>query len=133
MGSTKTVLLVLLAAVVAVAAAAVLNMGRSGDGGDDGLPGRYDAFAKCLSDAGVKMYGAYWCPHCKNQKDAFGSSWKFVDSVECSLPNRAGQTELCSKEGIKGYPTWEFKDGERAEGELSMQQLSAKSGCSLPE
>ena len=24
-----------------------------------------DAFAKCLSDNGIKMYGAYWCPHCQ--------------------------------------------------------------------
>ena len=30
---------------------------------------KYDAFARCLSDRGVKMYGAWWCPHCKEQKE----------------------------------------------------------------
>jgi len=25
-------------------------------------------FAKCLTENGAKMYGAYWCTHCENQK-----------------------------------------------------------------
>jgi len=32
------------------------------------LPGKYDDFAKCLTQNGVKFYGTYWCPHCNNQK-----------------------------------------------------------------
>ena len=31
-------------------------------------PSQYDGFAKCLSENGVKMYWAYWCPHCNDQK-----------------------------------------------------------------
>src|SRR3989338_8027832 len=91
--------------------------------------GQYDDFAKCLTENDVKMYGAYWCPHCLNQKSMFGSSWKYVNNIECSLPNRGGQTDLCNKEGIKGYPTWEFADKTRFEGEASFEYLSEKSGC----
>lgn len=94
-------------------------------------PGPYDGFAKCLTDKDVKMYGAYWCPHCANQKREFGSSWKYVDYIECSLPNNAGQTEFCKQAGVKGYPTWEFADKTRVEGEISLQYLGEKSGCAL--
>lgn len=117
-------------AVLAIAAVLAINAQKSGKTGE---PGKYDEFAKCLTENGVKMYGAYWCPHCKNQEELFGSSWKYVDYVECSLPNKAGQTQRCRSERINGYPTWEFQGGERVEGELSLQQLSEKSGCSLGE
>ncbi len=94
-------------------------------------PSPYDNFAKCLSEKGVKMYGAYWCPHCINQKEMFGSSWRYITYVECSLPNGAGQTKECSDAGIKGYPTWEFSDGKRESGEISFEKLSQYSGCKL--
>ena len=38
-----------------------------------------DSFAKCLSAKGVKMYGAWWCPHCKDQKESFGYSFQYVN------------------------------------------------------
>lgn len=93
----------------------------------------YDDFAKCLTDSGVKMYGAYWCSHCQNQKKMFGNSWEYINYVECSLPNRVGQTEECRETGIKGYPTWEFQDGKRIEGKLSFEQLSQYSNCETGE
>ncbi|MBI4177520.1 MAG: hypothetical protein HY516_04080 [Candidatus Aenigmarchaeota archaeon] len=93
--------------------------------------GQYDDFAKCLAEKDAKMYGAYWCGHCANQKKEFGASWKYVDYVECSLPNKAGQTQICEQAGIKGYPTWEFSDGSRLEGEVSLYGLAQKTGCEL--
>ena len=78
------------------------------------------------------MYGAFWCPHCKAQKELFGDSWQFVTYVECSLPNEQGQTEFCRQMGIEGYPTWEFPDGSRQSGEVPFSQLSERSGCPLP-
>jgi len=92
---------------------------------------KYDSFAQCLTEKGVKMYGAYWCPHCANQKDIFGNSFGYVNYIECSLPNRGGKTEICIEEDIKVYPTWEFADGNRKEKVHSLEQLSAFSGCSL--
>ena len=95
-------------------------------------PSVFDDFAKCLTDNGVKMYGAFWCPHCNNQKEMFGNSWKFVNYIECSLPSRA-QNDLCKNAGIQAYPTWEFSDGNRIERELTFESLSKNSNCKLPE
>jgi len=75
-----------------------------------------DVFAKCLTEEGVKMYGAYWCPNCLNQKQMFSTSWKHMEYVECSLPNKGGRTQVCTDEGIDGYPTWIFPDGQRLVG-----------------
>ncbi len=79
------------------------------------------------------MYGAYWCPHCINQKEQFGPSWQYINYIECSLPGGRGQTTQCEQAGIEGYPTWEFGDGERASGELTFEMLSEKSGCVLTQ
>src|SRR3989338_2497147 len=84
---------------------------------------KYNRFAKCLTDNGVKMYGAYWCQHCANQKQMFENSWQYINYIECSLPNKAGQTQLCNQADIKAYPTWEFQDGKRLERELTFAQL----------
>jgi hypothetical protein len=91
----------------------------------------YKEFAQCLTDSGTKMYGAYWCPACAEQKDSFGKSWKYVDYIECSLPNRGGQTQKCNAEGIQSYPTWEFPDGQKTGGVISLSQLSQITGCEL--
>jgi len=94
--------------------------------------GKLDEFAKCLTEKKVKMWGAYWCSHCQNQKKEFGDSWEFVTYTECSLPGGSGQTQECKEAGIEGYPTWEFEDGERMGGEISFEVLAEKSGCELP-
>lgn len=94
---------------------------------------KYDAFAACLTDKGVKMYGAYWCPHCQEQKKMFGDSWSKIDYIECSLPNRAGETAICNQAGITSYPTWQFADGTRKSGTLSLEDLGFFSGCELEE
>ena len=94
-------------------------------------PGEYDAFATCLTESGAKLYGAYWCPHCNEQKEMFGKSVKKINYIECSLPNRGGQNQFCSQAGIRAYPTWEFADGIKVEGKFSFEQLSEKTGCAL--
>ena len=91
----------------------------------------YGPFAKCLTESGAKMYGAFWCSHCKDQKESFGSSWEKINYVECSLPDGQSQTQICIQEGITGYPTWEFGDGNRLSGRLSFEKLSEMSGCEL--
>lgn len=93
-------------------------------------PGPADALAQCLTEKGVKMYGAYWCPHCQDQKKAFGNSWQYITYIECALPGGRGQTKECTDAGITGYPTWVFPDGERVGGEQSFSSLAEKSGCS---
>jgi uncharacterized lipoprotein NlpE involved in copper resistance len=94
--------------------------------------GELDSFATCLTESGAKMYGAFWCPHCKDQKAGFGESWDKVNYIECSLPSGQGQTAVCQQAGIQGYPTWEFADGERASGNLPHADLARITGCPLP-
>lgn len=97
---------------------------RSASGGGD-----WDALASCLTDSGAKMYGAFWCSHCKAQKEAFGSAWSKVNYIECSTADGKEQLPVCQQAGIQGYPTWEFGDVSRASGELSFAELSSRSGC----
>src|SRR3989344_1139331 len=91
--------------------------------------GNYDQLAQCLTDKGAKMYGAYWCSHCQNQKRMFGPSFSKINSIECSLPDGKTQTQACQEAGIKSYPTWEFGDGSRLEGEVSLETLAQKTNC----
>lgn len=96
-------------------------------------PGKYDTFAQCINDSGAKFYGAFWCPHCENQKALFGKSEKHLPYIECSTPDGQGQLQECIDANIEGYPTWEFADGERMRGEVSFEALSEKTGCALPQ
>jgi len=96
-------------------------------------PGKYDAFAQCLKTQGVIFYGAFWCPHCQNQKALFGSSVGYLPYVECSTPDGQGQLPLCTDNKVGGYPTWVFKDGSRLTVETPLDQLASKSGCALPQ
>jgi hypothetical protein len=96
-------------------------------------PGKYDSFARCLDEKGAKMYGAYWCTHCKDQKEMFGNSWKYAPYVECSSEDGQSMLQVCTDAGIKGYPTWKFADGTNKSGLLSFDELSQKTGCPLPE
>lgn len=87
-----------------------------------------DSFAQCLAKEQITMYGADWCPHCQNEKKAFGDSFRFVPYVECP-----DDPKRCLDEGIKGYPTWVFPDGRKLAGEQGLKILSKESGCSLPQ
>ena len=95
-------------------------------------PGPLDVFARCLTAKGVKMYGAFWCPHCEEQKEMFGPSFEFVPYVECGVKGSHAQTQVCTQAGVKNYPTWVFSDGARVEGTLPLGALAQKTGCTLP-
>lgn len=96
-------------------------------------PGKLDVFAKCLKEKGAVFYGAFWCPHCQNQKALFGKSAKLLPYIECSTPDSKSQLAVCKDKNIKSYPTWEFKDSSRLEGEASLTQLSEKTGCQITQ
>jgi thiol-disulfide isomerase/thioredoxin len=95
-------------------------------------PGKYDQFAQCLSEKGAKFYGAFWCPHCQEQKRMFGKSVGLLPYVECSLPDGKTQTQVCKDAGIESYPTWIFADGSKVTGEQQLASLAEKTGCTLP-
>lgn len=93
--------------------------------------GNLDDFAKCITGKGAKMYGAYWCPHCENNKKLFGDSIQYVEYVECAVEGQPQvQTEECTDAGITGYPTWEV-NGEKYPGEQTLENLARLTGCTL--
>jgi hypothetical protein len=91
-----------------------------------------DDFAQCLKAKGAKMYGAWWCPHCAEQKEMFGFAFQYVNYTECSPEGQRTMNETCKQAGIKGYPTWQFADGSRIESPQPLNVLSEKTGCKLP-
>jgi hypothetical protein len=93
---------------------------------------RMDAFARCLGTKGAKMYGAYWCPHCADQKDLFGSSFEYAPYIECGIKGSQAEAQVCVDAGVKHFPTWTFADGARVEGEHALEFLGEATGCPLP-
>jgi hypothetical protein len=95
---------------------------------------KYDGFAHCLTDRGVKMYGAWWCPHCQEQKEKFSASFEFVPYTECGVKgDPKGQNPVCKEQGITHFPTWQFPPmGERVERVFTLEELSDRTGCALP-
>jgi len=92
-----------------------------------------DRFAKCLAEKGAVMYGVFWCEHCREQKEKFGDSFKYVKYVECVKPE-APRTLIpeCKAQGITHTPTWIFADGEHVEGDMGLDRLAIKTHCKLP-
>lgn len=94
--------------------------------------GTYTALAQCIKDSGATFYGAFWCPHCNNQKKMFGDASDLLPYVECSTPDQKSQLPVCKEAGVTGYPTWEFPDKTRQTGEVPLAVLAEKTGCALP-
>jgi hypothetical protein len=94
-------------------------------------PHKYDALAKCISQSSATFYGAFWCPHCEEQKTKFGTGAQYLPYVECSLPSGSGRTQVCIDHNIIQYPTWAFSDGSRLVGVQTPQTLAQKTGCAL--
>ena len=92
-------------------------------------PAPYDEFVQCLTDKGVLFYGAFWCPHCRDQKELFGKSASKLPYVECSTADGKNQLSICAEKEIKSYPTWTFADGEIVASLMTLEQLSTKTGC----
>ncbi len=97
-----------------------------GSGNKKNTASSLDGFAKCLASKNITMYGTYNCPHCLNEKKAFGSSFQYVLYIECTQePNK------CVDAGILEVPTWVFPDGRKLVGEQGLEKLSQESGCPL--
>ena len=84
--------------------------------------------ARHLKASGARMYGAYWCSHCFDQKQAFGADAnRLLQYVECAADGYGSERPLCRAKGIKGYPTWEI-NGEFYPGEKDLEELGELSG-----
>ncbi|HKZ04141.1 MAG TPA: vitamin K epoxide reductase family protein [Methylomirabilota bacterium] len=86
-----------------------------------------EALAKHLARSGAVFYGAYWCPHCQEQKELFGSAAAQLPYVECDPKGRHPQTSRCEGAGVRVFPTWVF-GAERREGVQRLEDLAKASG-----
>jgi hypothetical protein len=93
---------------------------------------RYDAFAQCLASKHARMYGLYWCPHCLDQKEMFGKAFQYVPYQECAIKGSREMAPECKAAGAKNFPSWQFEGQPLHEGVLPLEDLSQRSGCSLP-
>lgn len=97
--------------------------------------------ARHLTQAGAKMYGAYWCPHCHEQEAMFGKeAFALIDYHECTADGKNSKLAECQKivpEAEKqtgqsfGFPTWEIK-GKFYSGVQSLERLAEISGYTGP-
>lgn len=93
-------------------------------------PGAVD-LARRLRAAGARMYGAFWCGHCFDQRQAFGAAAASeLPYVECypsgvAAGGGTGPAPTCTAAGIQGFPSWVLPGGEVLEGEQSFEALEA--------
>jgi uncharacterized membrane protein len=121
---------------VPVAAAIILILHLNYTGILGAAPQAEDLQAKALAihlaKSGAKMYGAFWCPHCKQQKSYFGASAERLPYVECSPDGQnAPQAKECADAGIKSYPTWVI-NGKHIEEVMTLKQLADATGFQWP-
>ncbi|CAM6111072.1 unnamed protein product [Calypogeia fissa] len=92
---------------------------------------RMISLAKHLQSVGARMYGAFWCSHCFEQKQMLGrEAMKYVDYVECYPEGyRKGVpiAKACDEANIQGFPTWIIK-GQILSGEQELDDLAKVSG-----
>ncbi|CAK9272176.1 unnamed protein product [Sphagnum jensenii] len=89
------------------------------------------SLAKHLRSIGAKMYGAFWCSHCFEQKQMFGKeAMKYVEYVECFPEGYRKGVQIakaCEAANIQGFPTW-IINGQQFSGEQELSQLAEASG-----
>ena len=90
------------------------------------------ALAEHLTASGAKLYTAYWCPHCHDQKELFGrQATEKLTVIECAPDGRNSQRELCEAKKIEGYPSWEI-NGQLDSGVKPLAKLAEASGYQGP-
>lgn len=91
------------------------------------------ALAKHLTSIGAKEYGAFWCPHCFEQKQLFGQkAFQEITYVECAPEGKNPQVQACQDSGIKGFPSWDIK-GKIYPGTQSLEDLAELSEYTGPK
>ncbi len=95
----------------------------------------YDSLAQCITEKGVNMYGSFKCGVCAKTRDMFGSSFEYINEIECHPQGENQQTDLCLKKGLEGTPTWVLEpNGEevkRVTGFMDIEELAEFSGCDV--
>jgi uncharacterized membrane protein len=76
-----------------------------------------------LQALNAKMYGAYWCSHCFEQKERLGKeAMAKIPYIECSADGVNSQNAMCKERKLPGYPTWEI-NGKLYPGDQELDEL----------
>jgi len=76
-----------------------------------------------LESLDARMFGAYWCSHCYEQKQKLGyEAMGRLPYVECSKEGLNSKRDLCQEREVPGYPTWEV-GGKLYPGEMELDEL----------
>lgn len=82
------------------------------------------ALAEHLTAIGAKFYGAFWCPHCFEQKQLFGKeAMAKINYQECDPRGKNPQPQACQEAQIRSYPSWEI-NGEIYRGTQTLEDLA---------
>lgn len=82
------------------------------------------ALAEHLNEIGAKKYGAFWCPHCYEQKQLFGkTAFDKIDYIECDPRGLNPQPQACQDAEIRSYPSWEI-NGQVYRGTQPLERLA---------
>jgi uncharacterized membrane protein/glutaredoxin len=114
----------IVAAVILVGAAGLYSTQSKLSAQNQTFAGR---LVQHLKSSDIKMYGAYWCPHCRDQKNLFGTVAKQIPYIECDPKGENPQTQLCQDKKVKSFPTWEVQ-GKLYEGQKSLDELADLTG-----
>jgi len=76
-----------------------------------------------LKSLDAKMFGAYWCSHCYEQKQRLGKeAYANVQYFECSKEGLNSKLDMCKEKKVPGYPTWEI-NGKLFPGDMYLDEL----------
>jgi len=76
-----------------------------------------------LKGLDAKMFGAYWCSHCFEQKQRLGrEAFLNVQYMECAKEGLNSKADMCKERKVPGYPTWEI-NGNLYPGDMYLDEL----------
>ncbi len=90
------------------------------------------AFAKALTQAKVKLYGAPWDNNTNLQKNAFEEGSDFLDFVDVSNPDRS-PNQVAIDLNITQFPVWILDNGTRLQNLQTLASLSTATGVAIPQ
>ncbi|GMI57620.1 hypothetical protein ScalyP_jg10906 [Parmales sp. scaly parma] len=76
-----------------------------------------------LTKLNSRMFGAYWCSHCFEQKQTLGKqAMAKIPYLECAKDGKDSEWRVCKDLKLPGYPCWEI-NGNIYPGEQSLDEL----------
>ena len=89
-------------------------------------------FAKALTAAGAKLYGADWDSVSTEQRQLFQEGANYLPFIEVTNPDRSFNS-VGTAQGITTLPTWKFANGQTATGLKTLEQIATLAGVAIPQ